>query len=215
MKRVDIHTHKLKSFPEFIAVRNLYIEEAEDILASDEKGYFSVGVHPWYLDKRPENWYQKLEKLCNDKRVLLIGECGLDKKPAIPIDLQTKIFEQHIQLSETISKPLIIHCVGCFNELLNLRKIYKPAQRWIIHGYRGKPQLTEQILEYGCDLSFGEKYNPESVKLVPLENLFVETDESTFSIDEIYRRIALAKNCNAEDLSAGSVLLRCLGITDN
>ncbi|MHB9056682.1 MAG: TatD family hydrolase [Paludibacteraceae bacterium] len=215
MKLVDIHTHKLKFSPEFREVRNLYIGEAEDILTSDGTGYFSVGVHPWYPDKLSENWYQKLERFCNDKRVLLIGECGLDKNSAIPVDLQTKIFEQHIQLSEAISKPLIIHCVGCFNELLNLRKNYKPAQRWIIHGYRGKPQLAEQILDYGCDISFGEKFNPESVKRVPLENLFVETDESTFSIDEIYRRLASAKNCNAEDLSAGSVLLRCLGITDN
>ncbi len=205
----DIHTHLLTSEPDVVAVRNIHPDEAEMYLAPGCEGLFSTGIHPWHLNVAAAGWYEKLEKICSDSRIALIGECGLDKYAAIPLEIQKQFFEKHIQLSERISKPLIVHCVGAFSELLELRKKYRPSQRWIIHGFRGKPQLAEQILRSGCDISFGAKWNPGSLKCVPLENLFVETDESTKSVREIYSEIAAVKGCLPAQMNAGSKLLNC------
>ena len=183
------------------------MEEAESVLGTAQGGFFSVGIHPWYLHNISAEDISLLELLCSDKRVVLIGECGIDKNSTFSAEMQIPVFEKQILISERISKPLIVHCVGSFNELFVLRKKHQPTQRWIIHGFRGKPQLAEQILQSGCDISFGEKFNPESVRIVPFERLFIETDQSEISIEEIYHQIAAAKNCKIHELLAGNLFI--------
>jgi len=199
---VDIHTHQV-SAGEFPAIFNLTFPDAEAIFASDQKGLFSVGFHPWLTNEFLPESFARLERWAADQRLVLVGECGLDKNCTAPMTKQLALFEQQISLSELQKKPLLIHCVGSFNELFDLKKKWNPAQQWIIHGFRGKPQLAVQALNAGCALSFGEHFNEESVRCTPLNRLFVETDESALPIDEIYWQIAGAKGCLVEDLSAG------------
>ena len=190
----DIHTHNLKSGKTGCRIINLAFEQAEQVLAEDNEEFFSVGFHPCLLESFSESNFDKLRLFANDNRVKAIGECGLDKNSSFDLKTQVLAFEQQIILSETIKKPLIIHCVGRINELLEIKNTMKPAQLWIIHGFRGKPQLAEQILKSGCALSFGEYFNAESVRITPLEKLFVETDESNKSIEEIYSNIIKVKD---------------------
>ena len=199
---VDIHTHN--SFtPDIHAVRNLTFQEAEILLSGNEDGLFSVGIHPWHADKFSEKALLKLQNLITDHRFAAIGECGLDKNCGIPLEVQQYAFEQQIALSEQAEKPLIIHCVGYFNELFEIKKKINPRQLWIIHGFRAKPQLAMQALKAGCALSFGEHFNEESVRVTPLEKLYVETDESQASIEDIYRHIADVKGTDPDFLIAG------------
>ena len=86
--------------------------------------------------------------------------------------------------------------------------MFNPSQKWIVHGFRGKPQLAGQLLKAGIDLSFGEKFNPESIQITPIERLFIETDESAMPIERIYEQIARIRGCKINDLNAGNVLLR-------
>lgn len=209
MKFVDIHTHKSLGIKDEIWVRNLSVNEAKAILAENLDDFFSVGIHPWNAENIDESEFQQLEILAKNENVKLIGECGLDKNREISFAKQLSVFEKQIQLSEMIRKPLIIHCVGYFNEIIALRKQKNPEQQWIIHGFRGKPQLAEQLLKAGFSLSFGERFNPESVKVCPIDQLFIETDESEKSVSEIYAEIAQIKNCTVEELQAGSDLLSC------
>ncbi|MFV0390987.1 MAG: TatD family hydrolase [Paludibacteraceae bacterium] len=208
MSFVDIHTHNHFHSEGIIAVRNLSLFEAEQVKASNESTLVSVGVHPWDAGNLDDDWNIRLEKICKDKQVTLIGECGLDKNAEASLDTQLDVFSGHIQLSETIKKPLIIHCVGCFNELVVLKKKCKPTQRWIVHGFRGKPQQAQQLLKTGFDLSFGEKFNAETVLVTPVEHLLVETDESMMPIGKTYERIAEIKKCKIGELNAGEELLR-------
>ena len=198
----DIHTHHLppKSFP---SICNLTFEMAEKALSTEKNGLFSVGVHPWNIDECSNNQIHLLRNWLCDKRIVAIGECGLDKYAKTSLIMQEQIFIRQINLSEEAQKTLIIHCVGCFNELLTIRKQLQPKQTWIIHGFRGKPQLAKQLLHVGCALSFREKFNEESVRVTPLNRLFVETDESEESIDFIYHKIAEIKGCAVGDLTAG------------
>ena len=203
---VDIHTHSLVQTDNAV-IRNLTFPMAGKIFATDEKGFFSAGFHPWYADSFSQGLMKELTAWTADKRFIAIGECGLDKNSKIPFEIQVSVFEQQIILSEKVQKPMIIHCVGSFNELFALKKKMNPHQMWIIHGFRGKPQLAGQTLKAGCALSFGEHFNPDSVRLTPIDRLFIETDESTKPVSEIYQSVALIKLCNPKELSAGEKLI--------
>lgn len=186
----DIHTHQLH--PSHPAVRNLFPEIAEAELSMHSSGLFSVGLHPWYAGNNTADQLRLVEKWSHDPRVVLIGECGLDKHADASLQMQTEVLKHHIRLSEEVKKPLILHCVGCFNELLALARLLKPRQTWIIHGFRGKPELARQLLRAGCAISLGEHFNPETAAVIPPEKLFAESDESSLSFEKICNRIAEA-----------------------
>jgi len=204
---VDIHTHN-KSQSNYCSIRNLTFAEAEEIFSSNEKGFFSVGFHPWFVNEYSEELFKKLEKWAVDSRFVAIGECGLDKNSKSDLNIQTAIFQKQILLSETLQKPLIIHCVGCFNELFELKNQLNATQLWIIHGFRGKPELARQALKAGCSFSIGEHFNAESVRIIPIDKLYVETDESMMPIEAIFNKIAETKSVEPERLNAGELLLR-------
>ena len=205
----DIHTHRNPSEPQS-AVRSLTVGEAQLTIFNDEKRLFSVGIHPWYISENYHSDLQMLKNHASNKRVVLIGECGLDKNSKTTASIQIQVFKAQVKLSEELQKPLIIHCVGYFNELLTIKKDMNPQQLWIVHGFRGKPQLATQLLKAGCALSFGEKYNEDSVRVTPIEKLYIETDESTVSIETIYRKIAVVKAIAPDNLMAGTLLLEKL-----
>lgn len=206
---VDIHTHH---FPpkSAHAICNLSLKQANHVLNKNGDGFFSAGFHPWHLNEYSEETLHEFEKIIRDKRIVAIGECGLDKNVDTPLDRQKTILKEQILLSEQMEKPLIIHCVGRFNELLEMRKKISPKQMWIIHGFRGKPQVAGQLLKAGCYLSFGEKFNQESVRITPVDKLFVETDESQLAIETLYKRIAEEKKCLPDKLIAGERWWKCI-----
>ena len=203
---VDIHTHH-STTSGFPTIRNIEFSDPGVTLPSDEAELFSIGIHPWFVGDISTTSFANLEIWANDKRIVAIGECGLDKNGKLSLELQLSIFKKQIELSENIRKPLIIHCVGCFNELFELKKEILPLQKWIIHGFRGKPELAKRALKVGCSLSFGEHYNIESVRQTPIDKLFVETDESTLKIDELYKRLSEIKLCTINELNAGMLLI--------
>jgi len=207
---VDIHTHNTESGG-FSSIQNITFSLEESFLTANEKGFFSIGFHPWFADIYSKDLLQKLEIYAAHKQCVAIGECGLDKYSKVPMEQQVVVFGKQIRLSEKLQKPLIIHCVGCFNQLFELKYVFQPKQLWIIHGFRGKPQLARQALNVGCALSFGERYNAASVIVTPIDKLYLETDESKLSIEDIYQNIANLKSCKMEDLIAGERLLQHFG----
>jgi TatD DNase family protein len=202
----DIHTHKNSGEN---CIHNLNFAEAEtQFAAAASDGYFSVGIHPCDAGTFTPEIFSKLQHWASDSRIVMIGECGLDKNADASIEQQLYVLEQHISLSESTRRPLIIHCVGYFNELLFIKKTRKPSQIWIIHGFRGKPQMASQLLQAGFSLSYGEYFNPDSVRITPFPKLFAETDESNLSISDIYNRLAKVKGCFITDLSAGDAFIQ-------
>jgi TatD DNase family protein len=204
---VNIHTHNDCSVDN-LQIKNLSLSEAETVLTTVKSGFFSVGIHPRDIENHDSTGLDLLNIHAANNMVVAIGECGLDKNIKTSFDKQLDFFEKQIIISETFKKFLVIHCVGYFNELMDLQKRVRPSQKWIIHGFRGKPQLATQLLKNGISLSFGEKFNPESVKIIPFDNLYIETDESEIPLEELYNRIASIKGCNIPDLCAGFNLLK-------
>ena len=158
---IDVHTHKIATDNQ-IAILNLIINkefigppQSFQQNTDNQKFYFSAGVHPWYMD----NWQLQMERLneiASNPNIIAIGECGLDKKVGKPIAEQIELFHLQIALSEHLQKPLIIHCVKTFNELIEIRKSTKAKMPWIIHGFNGNIKIAMQCLNSGMILSFGK-----------------------------------------------------------
>lgn len=179
---IDIHSHD--SLRSNCAVINIY--PGEEMLAGV---YYSVGIHPWNTLDADENMLLQLKTMSCDNRVVAIGETGLDALKGPSIEVQQNLFVKHIEISEQLSKPLLIHAVKTIDRIIALKREIKPCQPWIIHGFRGKPEQASQLLNHGFYLSLGQKFNPETAAMIPADRLFYETDESAQSIASIVAEI--------------------------
>ena len=199
----DIHTHKRNIDPQVISVQNLRIgtDDLKECCVDYTQRHYSIGIHPW--DIHPlllSEQFSTLNEFAKHPFVLCLGEAGLDKSIETPLHLQKEVFEQQIQCSEINEKPLIIHCVKAWSELIALKKQIKPKQPWIIHGFRGGRALSEQLLNHGFYLSFNSKFNSDAIHLAMIDKLFLETDELLKPIQELYEEVAAHLNITKRSL---------------
>lgn len=202
MDLYDIHTYNLvpddSDDPYHSYILNVFPLGYEDAVGSSLKCFFTCGIHPWHSEDA-EAQLLYLEEIAANSRIVAIGEAGLDKLKGPDLPIQKQVFERHIRLSEKLKKPLIIHCVKAWEELIALYKQYKPAQPWIIHGFRGKPELTKQLVDLGFRFTIGAKFNPDGLALIPISSMFCETDESELAIEEIYLAVADALELDTDE----------------
>ena len=190
---IDIHTHLSGNSDQVIAVQSLFLQDID--FSREIKFPFSAAIHPWHTDRfELKEVSHMLEKLTTQKKLLGIGETGLDKVCKADYKQQLKIFELHLDLAEAHHKPLIIHAVKSWNDLTKYFKRVKVPV--ILHGYSGNFILTKQLIELGCCFSIGKSVmrptpdQEQVIQLIPLSSLFIETDESQIPIEEIYVQIS-------------------------
>lgn len=176
----DFHTHNLMAKKALISV--------EPGFTPLEGALYSVGIHPWHSADVTREKLQRLEADARLDCVKAIGETGLDKLRGGAAEAQIELLKHHIELSETLGKPLVLHVVKAFPEIIVLKRRMQPVQPWIIHGFRGKRQLAEELLRHGFYLSLGENFNAEAARIIPSNRLLAETDESTANIAAIAGR---------------------------
>ncbi|MCC8037211.1 MAG: TatD family hydrolase [Bacteroidales bacterium] len=198
---VDIHTHNLEAWPPAV----ISVSPGEEL---DPARLYSVGIHPWDT-ARFDGDYTELERLAELPNVVAIGETGLDALRGAPLERQEEIFRRHIEIARRVGKPLILHVVKAWGRLLEIaREAYRPPRqtaghgglledrmspRYIVHGFRGKAELARQLLAAGMDISLGERFNAEAVRVIPEERLHFETDCSALSVEEIAARVMAAR----------------------
>lgn len=196
MKLTDIHTHHTTADDAYTTIVNC----GESITPESTK--CSVGLHPWMISS---DWVQRMTAIATaaeSTQVKAIGECGIDLvKGTADEQTQTAVLRKHIELSERLQKPLILHIVKGQEAIMRLRKEYTPTQAWLIHGFRGKPQQATQYINAGFHLSYGSKFNKEALAATPTDRLFVESDESDTPLTDIYRAIADCLNISTEELA--------------
>lgn len=183
---IDCHSHKGAPYREGIVSGDPFT-----VLMPGQ--YYSLGVHPWYVPDDLADALAALRRACTDERVLAVGECGLDRVCATPWWLQLSCFKAQAELAEESGKPLVVHCVRAAGEVARLRRAMGARVPWVVHGFRGKPSVCELLLGCGCFLSFGERFNAESLAMTPVERLLAETDESRLSIEEIVRGLSVSR----------------------
>lgn len=196
----DAHTHKISSDGNVFSILNTYPN------STDFSQPFSIGMHPWFINKEKlESELVVVEEKLQFENCFAIGECGLDKFVKTDFELQKTVFKQQIILSEKYRKPVIIHCVKAFQEIIELRKSLKPNQIWILHGFNKNGQVASSLLKNGFVLSVGaaiinNKKLQEVILSISLDDILLETDDSEIRIQEIYQKIADIKNIEVEEL---------------
>lgn len=190
----DIHTHHKPS--QGVAIQNSYPEN----FMAEMGGFYSVGIHPWNVHLASDATLQVLAACAAHKQVVAIGEVGIDKHSQASLPVQIELFKQQIALSESLHKPLVIHAVKAMDELLAMKRLLKPTQPWIIHGFRGNATVAKTYIDHGFYLSVGEKFQSGSLLAIPDNRLFLETDESLLPIADIYNKVAQEKKVPMEQL---------------
>ena len=192
MKFIDIHTHNCNS--KDLSILSCNTKAVDTHLCS-------IGIHPRDITPYWKAQFNEMITIAENKNIVAIGECGFDfLKSTISHELQQEVFNAHIEISESVKKPLIIHLVKGQEALIEVAKKSRHRQAWIIHGFRGKPEQAQQLLSQGIYLSFGKYFNEKSVAIAPIDRIFIETDESNENIENIYNRIAKIKGIESDEL---------------
>jgi TatD DNase family protein len=201
MQCINIHTHSSSENPDVLEIVNQYPGSF-----IESNGFFSIGIHPWYID---ENSYEKellvIEQKLQLENCLAVGECGLDKRRETPMEVQTAVFEAQLLLAEKYQVPVIIHCVAAFQELIAVKQKLNISVPLVIHGFSKSTALAHQLLDHGFYISFG-KYlikNPdlkEVFEKVPDDRFFLETDTIEEGIEQVYALAAAYKKIDVVSL---------------
>ena len=201
MQFFNLHTHKFSNHPTTLELVNQYPWEFDAAIPN-----YSIGIHPWYINEsRLESDLKIIEEKLQLKQCLALGECGLDKRIEIPMELQIAVFEKQIALAEKYQKPLVLHLVAAFDELIAIKNRLQISVPIIIHGFSKNQQVAKQLIDNGLYLSFG-KYllrNPELelvFQSIPNDRFFLETDTIEETLQEVYILAAKYKNIPIEDL---------------
>ncbi len=198
---LNLHAHRPATSPSETVIRNYVLplpSAGREVAGRGEA--FSAGIHPWHIPARPEEALEELERLAASPSCKAIGEIGLDKCVPTPLSFQRELFMRQAELAATRRLPVIIHCVKAWDELFSARKDILATVTCIIHGFRGKPQLAESLLDKGFYLSFGFRYHPQSLTLCPPDRLFLESDEDPRPVDLLYRTAIGLRSCTLEEL---------------
>ena len=187
MQFYNLHTHSFTNNANTLELVNQYPWEFDATIPN-----YSIGIHPWHIsEERLASDLKVIEEKLQLNQCLALGECGLDKRIEVPMALQIEVFEKQIALAEKYQKPLVLHLVAAFDELIEIKKRLKVVVPIIIHGFSKNEQLVKQLLANGFYLSFG-KYllrNPELkevFQMVPNDRFFLETDMIEETLEEVY-----------------------------
>lgn len=187
MEFFDFHHHSQQK----LGIYNLNLYE------NATNSWFSAGIHPKDASFEQENellsW---LNNVAIDKNCVAIGECGLDSLVSNFSNVQEYFFEKQISLANDLKKPLIIHCVRKFYEVIGFQK--KSKQPMIIHGFNKKESIAKDLLKHNFYLSFGKAVleNLSLQKIVeetPINKLFLESDDAQFPIENLYQKTSEIK----------------------
>ena len=173
------------------------------ISENTEVDFFSVGIHPAEISDDFEEKFQILKEISKKKNCFAIGECGLDGLISVEDSIQEEIFEKQILWANEIQKPVIIHCVRRFSQLIRFRKMAKVPL--IVHGFNKKQNIANELLENDFYLSFGKALFSNvslqtTFKEAPIDRIFLETDNEIFNIEELYLFAADLKKLSVTDL---------------
>lgn len=144
--------------------------------------YASVGIHPEEVANKES--IDQIEQLAKNKKVVAIGEIGLDyywnKENK---DLQKKYFIEQIDLANKLKLPIIIHDRDAHGDTLDIIREHKALYGGVFHCFAGSVEMAEELIKMGYFISFtgaitfnNAKKSLEVVKVIPLDKIVIETD---------------------------------------
>jgi TatD DNase family protein len=159
-----------------------------------EEVYSAVGLHP----NQGQNWTKgtisELQKLAREKKVVAIGEIGLDYyRDRTPLDLQQRIFYEQLELAADLKLPVIIHNRDASGEILrNVKKWHMDLSSrgikladnpGVMHSFSGDETLAREVISLNFKIGIGGPVTFKKAEILqslvvslPIENIFFETD---------------------------------------
>lgn len=176
---------------EYVAIPGTSMEDSKEVIETANKYknvYAIIGIHPEqaYKYKDEENIKKdinKIKELCENKKVVAIGEIGLDYYWTKEfIEEQKKLLIAQINLANELKLPVVLHIREATNDILEILKNNPAKFGGIFHSCSFNEHLIKEGLKLGFHISFSgtvtfKNAKPnESVKLVPEDKLLIETD---------------------------------------
>lgn len=157
-------------------LKTLEISEKHDFL------YAALGVHPHEAEETTEEDLAEIRKLYCNKKVVAVGEIGLDYHYDFsPRDIQKEFFEKQLILANELDLPVIVHDRESHEDTMNLLKKHRP--KGVVHCFSGSVEMAKEIVKLGMYIGLGgavtfknAKKPIEVAEYIPLEYLLLETD---------------------------------------
>ncbi len=145
-----------------------------------ENMYAAVGFHPENLPES-EDEFKKIIPLLSHKKVVALGEIGLDYYWDIPKEPQIELFEKQLGLANQLDLPVIVHDREAHGDTLEILKKYKP--KGVLHCFSGSVETAKEILNLGMYIGIGgvvtfknARKTVEVAEMLPAERMLLETD---------------------------------------
>jgi TatD DNase family protein len=201
---IDFHTHKPSQSEEVLSIVSYDIIKG---INQSPTHYHTLGIHPWSIDDAYVlNYLRTLVERISETKLIAVGEIGLDKVNGPSLDLQKDVFEKQVRIAINHGKPIVIHCVKAWNELIDIKQKLPGSTSWAVHGFYGNRELAKQLIEKGFYISVGTALLKPNSKLVDalkgisLDKLFFETDASDIGIVDVYTRASQILRISIDEL---------------
>jgi TatD DNase family protein len=187
--------------------------------------YAAVGVHPHGAAKASKDYLSVLTELAKNKKVVAIGEIGLDYHyDYSPRDVQREVFEAQILLAAELSKPVIVHMREATEDTLEILKKHAPL-RGVMHCFSGSAETVAECLKMGLYISFSGSVTfksavhvREAAKAVPMDRLLAETDcpymapepfrgtrNEPLKVETVLQKLAQIKSISFDEMCAVNI----------
>jgi len=184
--------------------------------------YASAGIHPSEVNNSSENALNEMETLAKNKKVVAIGETGLDYHySGIIKEKQKEFFKAQIEIARKLNLPLIIHQRESKEDLIKILEESDLPEKIVFHCFGGDGELAKYCEERGFYISFTGIVTfknalkvKEVAKNYPVEKIMAETDAPFLSphpfrgkrnepmfVKYIIKEIAELKGVNLEKIS--------------
>lgn len=175
-------------------VRSEHWQKLSQLAKSRAGVFYAPGIHPEAADSFVESDLLRLRQMLAQPEAIAIGEVGLDRRAAVPLEIQERVFVCMIQLALEMGKPLLIHQRQCFEQTLDILKREKAHNvGGVFHAFSGSLESAREIVDAGFALGVGgvvtwlnARRLPKVVVQMPAPSLVLESD-APFISPEPYR----------------------------
>jgi len=151
---------------------------------SNPRIFMAEGIHPCYVDEMGSDALPLIENQLKNKKVIALGEIGMDKfRNSENLTLQKDFFESQLLLANEHSLPIIIHNREADSEILSSIRKHPPAKGGILHCFSSDLSFARKLLDFGFYISFAgnltykKSYEIQSTaKYLPWNKILLETD---------------------------------------
>jgi len=164
------------------------LDQFPDMVAKSEKYdnvSYSCGVHPLHVGEDKQFTLKDLERMASDERVVAVGETGLDyyySKDTVP--MQHEYFAKHIEVANTLNKPLIVHTRDAREDTIGILKENNADRcRGVLHCFTESWEMAKAAMDIGFYISISGIATfknavelQDVVRKLPLDRLLIETD---------------------------------------